>query len=205
MSFHANIKKPNKKTFRSLTKTALVKISKEQIVKLTVQRNIFGQLRVLSQENNVNLQKVMEYALATVPWALGTADGMPIKTDKAVLMHNLEDASAYKSPTMERSKIHVLDGNALLHSLGNIPETFGELAKKCFTSIPRASKIHFITDIYKNDSIKSIERLRRRNSYGYSILLFHRMMKTPRVWKEFLKNEDNKKRVHTVYPTRMAK
>ena len=105
---------------------------------------------MLSQENNLDLQKVMEYPLGPAPWALGIADGMPIKTDKAVLMHTLEDASAYKSPAMEGSKIHVLDGNALLHSLGKIPETFGEVAKK-FTSMPRASKIHYVTDNYKND------------------------------------------------------
>ena len=168
-----------------------MKTSKEQIVKLTAQRNIFGQLLVLSQENNVNLQKVMEYPLGPVPWALGTADGMPIKTDKALLMQNLENASAYKSPAMERSKIHVLDGKALFHSLGNIPETFGEVVKKILTSMPQASKIHFVTDNYKNDSIKSIERLKRGNSHGYSIA--DPQMKTPRIWKEFLKNEDNKK------------
>ena len=49
-----------------------------------------------SQENNLDIQKVMEYPLGPVPWALGTADGMPIKTDKAVLMPNLEDASSQK-------------------------------------------------------------------------------------------------------------
>ena len=59
----------------------------------------------------------MEYLLGPVPWALGTADGMPIKTDKAVLLHNLEDASSYKSPTKERNHIYVIDGNALFHSL----------------------------------------------------------------------------------------
>ena len=64
---------------------------------------------MLSQENNVDPKKVMECPCGPVPWALGTADGMPIKTDKTVLIHNLEDASAYKSPAMERSKIHVLE------------------------------------------------------------------------------------------------
>ena len=42
--------------------------------------------------------------------------------------------------------IVLLDGNALFHSLGNIPETFGEVAKQIFTSMSQASKIHFVTD-----------------------------------------------------------
>ena len=41
-------------------------------MKLTAQRNVFGQLLLLSQENNLDLQKVMEYPLGPVPWALGT-------------------------------------------------------------------------------------------------------------------------------------
>ena len=66
-------------------------------MKLTAQRNVFGHLLLLSQENNlIDLQKVMEYPRGPVPWALGTDDGMPIKTDKAVLMHNFEDASSHK-------------------------------------------------------------------------------------------------------------
>ena len=83
---------------------------------------------VFSQGNNVDLQKVVEYPLGPVPWALGTADGMPIKTDKAVLMHNLEDASSYKSPQMGRNHIYIIDG---------------EVAKKVFTFLPPVSKVHF--------------------------------------------------------------
>ena len=93
----------------------------------------------------------MEYPLGPVPWALGTADGMPIKTDKAVLMHNLEDASSHKSPAKERNHIYVIDGNALFHSLNKIPETFGELARTVFNSLPQVSKVHFLTDNYKED------------------------------------------------------
>ena len=133
----------------------------------------------------------MEYPLGPVPWALGTPDGMPIKTDKAVLMHNLEAASSHKSPSKERNHIYVIDGNALFHSLNKIPETFGEVARTVFNSLPGVSKVHFLTDNYKEDSIKSTERIRRGNSLAYSIA--GPLMTTPRVWKEFLKNEDNEK------------
>ena len=157
-------------------------------MKLIAQRNVFGQLLLLSQDNNLDLQKVMEYPS-------GQFHGhweqlMPIKTDKAVLMHNLEDASSPKSSANERNHIYVIDSNAFFHSLNKIPETFGELARTVFNSLPQMSKVHFLADNYKEDSVKSIERIRRGNSHAYSIA--GPLMKTPRVWKEFLKNEDNK-------------
>ena len=167
-------------------------------MKLTAQRNVFSQLLLLSQENNLDLQKVMEYPLRLVPWALGTPDGIPIKTDKAVLMHNLEDASSQKSPAKGRNHIYVIDGNALFHRLNKIPETFGELARKVFNSLPQLSKVHFLTDNYKEDSIKSIERIRRGNSHAYSIA--GPLMKTPRVWKEFLKKRRQIKRAYKFDP-----
>ena len=91
---------------------------------------------------------------------------------------------------MRRNHIYIIDGNALFHSLNKVPETFGEVAKKVFTFLPQVSKDHFLTDNYKDYSIKSIEIIRRGNSHAYSIA--GPLMRTPKVWKEFLKNEDNK-------------
>ena len=53
---------------------------------------------------------------------------------------------------------YIIDGNAVFHSLNKVPETFGEVAKTVFASLPQVSKVHFLTDNYKNDSIKSIRR-----------------------------------------------
>ena len=193
ISFHDPIKRNRKQTFNSLSKKVFMKTSKKQEVKLTAQRNIFGQLLVLSQENNIDLQKVLEYPLGPVPWSLATADGMPIKTDKAVLMHNLEKEASYSyiAPDKDRDHIHIIDGNALFHTLSQIPETFGEVAHKIFTSLPKVEKLHFLTDNYNDVSIKSIERMRRGDSYQHTIA--GPSMTTPKIWKEFLKNEDNKK------------
>ena len=57
----------------------------------------------------------MEYSLGPVPWSLATADGMPIKS---------------KAPDKDRQHTQIIDGNALFHSLSQIPEAFGEIAKK---------------------------------------------------------------------------
>ena len=68
-----------------------------------------------------------------MPWSLATADGMPIKTDKSALMHRLEDGASSKAPDKDRQHTQIIDGNALFHSLSQIPETFGEFAQKSST------------------------------------------------------------------------
>ena len=177
-----------------MSKTAILKTSKtKQELKLKAQRNIFGQLLILSEENNLDLQKVMEYPLGPVPWSLATADGMPIKTDKSALMTKLEEEAAYKHPKKESEHVHVIDGNALFHSLTQIPETFGEVAEQLFKSLPKVKRVHFLTDNYHDVSIKLTERQRRGESHAVS--LSGPSMRTPKKdnWKEFLKNPDNKK------------
>ena len=163
------------------------------MLKLKAQRNIFGQLLMLSQENNLDLQKVMEFPLGPVPWSLATADGMPIKTDKSALMTKLEDKTAYIQPKKERDHVHVIDGNALFHSLTQIPDTIGEVAEHIFNCLPKVKRVHFVTDNYDDVSIKSTERLRRGESQEVS--LAGPSMKTPKDWKEFLRNEENKKQL----------
>ena len=49
--FHASTKEAHKETFTSLTKKkAILKTSKRQIVKLTTQRNVFGQILLLPRK-----------------------------------------------------------------------------------------------------------------------------------------------------------
>ncbi|KAI0236578.1 hypothetical protein LSAT2_012875 [Lamellibrachia satsuma] len=54
-----------------------------------------------------------------IGWALATPDGLPVKTDKAKLMHQLEDDAALEHhPCLDDLGAYVVDGNALLqHSL----------------------------------------------------------------------------------------
>ncbi|GFO10377.1 hypothetical protein PoB_003688200 [Plakobranchus ocellatus] len=99
---------------------------------------------------NLDLQKVMGYPLGLVPWAPVSLDGFPIKTNKAVLMHKLDDTSALKSPTIDQEHIHIIDGNAVYHALHvlDLPGTFGELANRIFCALPKVASVHFLTDNY---------------------------------------------------------
>ena len=56
--------------------------------------------------------------------------------------------------------------------------------------IPGYSDVIFSTDMYRKNSVKSLERKRR--GCGEKLLLKGRSMKRPADWKSFLSNDDNK-------------
>ena len=88
VEFHKPLQKNKTKTFSSLKKVATLKRDKN-VIKIKAQRNLFGQLLVLSQEHNIDLQKVLQYPLTPTPWSLASSDGSLLKTNKATLMHKL--------------------------------------------------------------------------------------------------------------------
>lgn len=150
---------------------------------------------MLTTQHDLDLQKVLSYPLSPIPWALATPDGLPVKTDKSILMHKLEDPSAITDvdrKTNEEQTV-IIDGNALLHSLTSIPETFGQLAEKIFNLLPNTKSVHFVTDTYNHNSIKCPERLRRAVSQAKPLLMCGQSTKTPKDWRAFLSREENKR------------
>ena len=77
-------------------------------------------------------KKVLKYPLTTVPFSLASSDGYPLKTNKSVLLHKLENKQYYEEQDLSKlpNSVFIIDGNALFHSNLDIPTTFGELAKK---------------------------------------------------------------------------
>jgi hypothetical protein len=157
-----------------------------KVVKIAAQRKVFGQMLVLSEEHNVSLEKALSYPLSPMPWALATPDGLPAKTDKATLLHKLEDDTGHEDNLQLEDKVHIIDGNALLQALSGLPQIFGELAEKIFCSLPKAKRVHFVTDTYKEASIKSAEQKRRGESETF--LVKGSSTRLPRDWKAFLQN-----------------
>ena len=189
LSFHAPLKKVGLKTFAAVHKTKTVKASSNKLLQVAAQRDIFGQLMMISQENNINLQKVMCYPLSPIPWSLATPDGMPAKTDKSKLLHLLEKEQELQD--LDHSKCtSIVDGMVLLQSLTALPSTFAELADKVLRCLPASTRVDFVTDTYRSDSIKMMERIRRGQSETF--LLSGPNTKVPRDWKKFLSNGENK-------------
>ena len=84
----------------------------------------------------------------------------------------------------------IVDGNALFHSVTELPDTFRGVAEKLFSMIPSSGNIVFSTDTYCENSIKSSER--RRRGTGEKLLIQGPNMKRPSDWKGFLANDENK-------------
>lgn len=71
-----------------------------------------------------------------------------------------------------------------------MPDTFEELADSVFNMLPKRGRVDFVTDTYDPDSIKSFERKRRCSSTKF--LISGPKTRTPKDWKTFLANSENK-------------
>ena len=188
--FHDPIKRTKLKTFATAAVVKKVTSSNNKMLQLKAERNIFGQLVVLAAQNDIDLELTLSFPLGPVPWSLATADGMPVKTEKAKLLHSLESSTESTTTRPNKDTVHVIDGNAMLQSMVSIPDTFEQFAFKLFKQLPRSERIDFITDTYLPQSIKSCER--RRRGTTQPLLLQGPKTKTPHNWKEFMANEENK-------------
>jgi len=79
-SFHEPIKKKKVTTFTCLKKESVIKSKTSKEIKVTAQRNMFGQLLMVSQAHNIDLAKVTSYPLNHFPWSLATSEGSMMKT-----------------------------------------------------------------------------------------------------------------------------
>jgi hypothetical protein len=190
ISFYAPLRKQKLKTFDDKKKRKKLTTSQKKVVEIKAERNLFGQLVMLSEQHDISLDKTLSYPLGPVPWALATADGCPVKTDKAKLMHRLEAGVDHPERPASNQVIYIFDGNAMLQAMTGLPGTFEELAKKVFESLPKCERVDFVTDTYKEDSIKSTERTRRGASDTF--LIKGSKTKLPRDWKGFMCNSENK-------------
>ena len=195
VNFQDPIKRQNRTTFKSMAVHKKLSTSQKKTVELKAERNLLGRLLFLSQANDLSLPKLFEYPLGPIPWAIATADGGMIKTSKAQLLHHLESlvqpSSSSSFPVVDA--VNVLDGNALLQACSHLPETFEDLAKQVFCCLPKSRVTHFLTDSYKEVSIKQLER----NCRGQSAKFYISGPKTklPRDFKAFLQNSNNKRQL----------
>ena len=88
--------------------------------------------------------------------------------------------------------VHVIDGMVFFLILTDIPDTFGELAKKVLHTLAQRAPVRLITDTYKPGSIKSFERDRRGRTND-PFLLKGPAMEISSNWKALLASYTNKK------------
>ena len=144
---------------------------------LQTDRALFGRLLVISQQRKVDLQELFAYELASVPMALTNSDGSLSKTNKAQVMHVLEEhGSPPKDPELfvqvyvndKENTRDFIDHMAVVQKCSSRSgiNTFGDLltciSQFVFSAFREGSLVAPISDRYDSKfSIKAGERKRR--------------------------------------------
>ena len=66
--------------------------------------------------------------------------------------------------TKNEPEANMIDGNVQLDALSHIPDNFKGVAEMVFDLLPKASRVDFVTDISKENSVKFFGRKQRRTS-----------------------------------------
>lgn len=195
-NFFEPIRRQRLKSFEDMGKTVVVKNTSNKEVLYRQQSNVAFQLlvRAQNQPEKIKLRELVKYPLMPVPSAIGTADGFLLKTNKAkgfdFLTKGIEDADI---PPDEKT-LHIEDGNATFYTMKEVPATFRQISEKIFdVSTGRKSSVLFSTDMYQENSIKSVERSSRGSGEGR--IIKGESTKRPEKWKEFLSNDSNKQQL----------
>ena len=139
-----------------------------KIVQLTAEKIIFGRIAMMSHHRNIDMKETFIFAfpLGPVPWALADSMGTLKKTNKAILMHELEK-NAEPNEEVLSNNCTVIDGMALVRKIKTVGLTYGEFALKLFnTALSKNSssaRADVVYDVYWQISIKNAERARRKS------------------------------------------
>ena len=127
--FFEPVKRTKLKTMGDLNKKVRITGTQNKVVELKQQGNIAFQLLVKSQtlDRNLDLQEVMKYQLTPVPYSLGSCDGFLGKTNKAKGMNYITQEVSNSASPEATGTLLIVNGNAVFHSLSELPETFGDI------------------------------------------------------------------------------
>jgi len=180
------IRRSKVKNFASAAiKTTVKKYLK--LIELQCTRDLFGRLLCIGTEHNLELDKVFAYPLTAVPLSLAHVDGSINKTDKAKLLHKIEDMIDSTNPD-STIDITIVDAMFLLHTLQNLPTTYGEIARLLMTKLCDFSKrVDRVFDTYATPSLKDTEH-DRRSTDDSTYTLTGPGQKRPKDWQKALRS-----------------
>ena len=192
--FFDTLEKSKLKTFSSLKKTVTVK-SKDRLIPMKLDKDLFARITLLSQFRKIDLQLVFKYPLGPLPWSISDAFGMPRKTNKATLLHRIEKEGVQPERYTSNGAA-VYDGMAVLQKFQPASRsTFGDVAGGLFRQFTSASydSIHIVFDEYRTISIKNMERQRRGTSNLVGVQYKNILPSFPiKSWTNFMSSSQNK-------------
>lgn len=134
-----------------------------KLVSIAATRNLFIQITIIAIAAKICLERLLEFPLSPMPWSMATPDGMPASTDKAQLLHLLEKECIVPPLRALTKNIAIIDAMGMLRAQVKRPKTFGEMYTQIFNQLPfgRNDVVHFVTDTYKENSIKDMQHIKR--------------------------------------------
>ena len=163
-----------------------------KVVEARGTRDLFGRLLYLASKSQIDLEAVFSYPLTPTPQSLSHLDGSIRKTEKAVLMKELEEKVTSQPP--EKVSNVMIDGMFLLHTLPTqLPSTLREVAQSILTKAMRMAveRVDLVFDTYQSPSIKDIERQARGESSARRFV-FGPIQKTPKDFRNLLRSGEFK-------------
>ena len=163
--FYKLIKKLELLTFSKLKKSVKLKIQ-DKIVQLTSEKNMFGRTTTMSQQRNNEMKKMFCYPIGRISWALTNIMNTLKKTNKAILMHELEKHAEQNEEVLSNS-CTLTDGMALVRKIGNAGLTYEEFALTLLNAVMSSgcssSREDVVFDKCCEISIKNAERAHRKS------------------------------------------
>ncbi len=138
-SFHDPIKKMKMKTFKDTGHSVSTKIKGKEMT-LKSHRNLFARLIVVGNVRQININEMLSYTLGPLPQSPANFDGSLVKTNKAKLMHSLEEDIS-PPPTVRDipdGSVWIWDAMALVQQLKPQP-TFGLYADHVLRTLSQSS------------------------------------------------------------------
>ena len=204
VSFWDHIPNLKIKTFATMAKTCKVKSSSEKAITVNADRDLLNRLVIAAKSRSVNLKNVLSYELSTVPFSMTHIDGTLRKTNKSVLLGELQingDMHPKLPPTQSGvSTALVIDGMAVVQMIkSGGATTFGELASIHFKFITSSMgmngccRVDIVFDQYLPMSIKAGERLQRGQSSALEVKILSQETPIPKQWHKYIANPENKR------------
>ena len=156
------IKKLKLSTFSSMNKIKTCKIN-SKMIPMKASKELFAKISLVAQIRSLDMRSVFKFPLGPLPWSLAEPIGTLKKKSKAALMHKLEGpVESIENVSGEYAMI--FDGMAYVQQAQVSHKTFGQFATDLLCRIlsagARAARIDVVFDIYRDLSIKNVERNR---------------------------------------------
>ncbi|KAL4702648.1 hypothetical protein ACJJTC_016455 [Scirpophaga incertulas] len=136
--------------------------SGNKVQEIKMQRDLFGRLLGLSLDYKIDKEKFLCYPVTPLPMSMCRLDGSLYQTDKSEIVKCFE--KQHKCTDAPKTfDIVIVDGFFLLHTMHDIPATFGGISKKIMNILTafKALRVDIVFDQYFVPSIKDYERTRR--------------------------------------------